>query len=147
MRILIPIDGSEGSRKAVTYVREILKNLPAVTATVIHVVAPSQTMYPYWGDAGYVPADLLESLQQKAEADASRLLETDAATLRSAGVETQVRLLRGDPATEITRLAREEEFDLVVLGSRGLGRFQGMVLGSVSDRVAHTAHCPVLIVR
>lgn len=51
------------------------------------------------------------------------------------------------PADEIVKTAKEGEFDLIVMGHRGLGRVKEFFLGSVSDRVADEAHCPVLIVK
>jgi nucleotide-binding universal stress UspA family protein len=53
----------------------------------------------------------------------------------------------GDPAAEIVAGAREHKADPIVMGSRGLGRIGGLVLGSVSEKVLHGAHGPVLIVR
>jgi len=56
-------------------------------------------------------------------------------------------LKEGRPADEIVKTAKEENFDLIVMGHRGLGRVKEFFLGSVSDRVADEAHCPVLIVK
>jgi nucleotide-binding universal stress UspA family protein len=61
-----------------------------------------------------------------------------------APVETQ--LIEGPPAPAILRVAQEEGYDLIVLGSRGQGQLAGLLLGSVSSAVAQRADCPVLIV-
>lgn len=53
---------------------------------------------------------------------------------------------RGDPAQEIIAAAREKRADLIVMGSRGRGQLEGLILGSVSERVLHSAQMPVLIV-
>lgn len=50
-------------------------------------------------------------------------------------------------AEVITRVAEEEKIDLIVMGSRGLGTFTSILLGSVSNAVAHHAHCGLLIVK
>lgn len=47
----------------------------------------------------------------------------------------------------IVKMAKEEDFDIIVIGGRGLGGVTEFLLGSVSDRVAHNAECPVLIVK
>jgi nucleotide-binding universal stress UspA family protein len=52
-----------------------------------------------------------------------------------------------DPAGEIIKAAKEHRADLIVMGSRGLGQIGGLILGSVSERVLHAAHIPVLIGR
>jgi nucleotide-binding universal stress UspA family protein len=62
----------------------------------------------------------------------------------AAPVETQ--LIEGPPAPAILRVAQEEAYDLIVLGSRGQGQLAGLLLGSVSSAVAQRADCPVLIV-
>jgi nucleotide-binding universal stress UspA family protein len=56
-------------------------------------------------------------------------------------------LINGRPADEIVKLANQDKFDLIVMGSRGMGRIKEFFLGSVSDRVADEAHCPVLLVK
>ena len=57
----------------------------------------------------------------------------------------EVKVLRGEPGPAIVDYANEEEFDLAILGSRGLNRLQEMVLGSVSQKVVKRVNCPVLI--
>jgi len=56
------------------------------------------------------------------------------------------RLLDGDPSRELLRAAREGEYDLIVMGSRGRGRVTAALLGSVSNRVMHDSPVPVMIV-
>ena len=55
-------------------------------------------------------------------------------------------LLDGDPARELLRLAREGDFDVIVMGSRGRGRVTAALLGSVSNRVMHDADGPVIVI-
>jgi nucleotide-binding universal stress UspA family protein len=53
----------------------------------------------------------------------------------------------GHAAETIVRYARDNNFPLIVMGSRGMGSFQALTLGSVSSRVAQQAHCSLLIVK
>jgi nucleotide-binding universal stress UspA family protein len=55
-------------------------------------------------------------------------------------------LLDGDPARELLRVAREGDFDAIVMGSRGRGRMTAVLLGSVSNRVMHDADIPVMVI-
>ncbi|WP_372422258.1 universal stress protein [Salinarimonas chemoclinalis] len=65
----------------------------------------------------------------------------------SAGVTVEARIADAPPAQAIVEIAREEGADLLVIGSRGLGRLQGLILGSVSQKVVHDAPCAVLVVK
>ncbi|WP_083755210.1 universal stress protein [Desulforamulus reducens] len=56
-------------------------------------------------------------------------------------------LINGDPGIKITEFARLNNFHHIVLGSRGLTNFQGIILRSVSHSVLHLAHCPVTLVK
>ena len=56
-------------------------------------------------------------------------------------------LREGDPAKEIVAVAKEGGFDVVVVGHRGSGRIREMFMGSVSEKVVHSAPCSVVIVR
>jgi len=63
------------------------------------------------------------------------------------GVRAKTRLVIGHPAEEIARIANEEGFDLLVVGSRGLSTVKAFLLGSVSEKLSRLAKCPVLIVK
>ena len=60
---------------------------------------------------------------------------------------TKQYLLLGSPADEIVTLSKDLGADLLIMGSRGLGTIRRLVLGSVSDAVIHSVHCPTLLVR
>jgi nucleotide-binding universal stress UspA family protein len=62
-------------------------------------------------------------------------------------LKVSTKLLEGRPSNRIIETAKEGGFDLIVMGSRGLGCIKQFFLGSVSDRVADEAPCPVLIVK
>jgi nucleotide-binding universal stress UspA family protein len=61
--------------------------------------------------------------------------------------EIRKEILEGSPAEEIIKVAEIRKCDLIVMGSRGLGKLAGLVLGSQSQKVVSHAPCPVLIVR
>lgn len=82
----------------------------------------------------------ITELQEPAVADAGRAVD-------GRNVPYQSRQEIGQPATEIIRVAEEVQCDLIVLSSRGLSDVKAFLIESVSDRVAHHAHCPVLIVK
>jgi nucleotide-binding universal stress UspA family protein len=66
---------------------------------------------------------------------------------RKEGINYEVKIIRGEPAIAIIKLAEEVTAELIVVGSRGLNPFQQMLLGSVSHRIMKRANCSVLIVK
>ena len=62
-------------------------------------------------------------------------------------LKVSTKLKKGRPADKIIETAKEGNFNLIVMGSRGLGGIKQLFLGSVSDRVADEAPCPALMVR
>jgi len=61
-------------------------------------------------------------------------------------LSVRTQLLDGDPARELLRMAREGDFDVIVMGSRGRGRMTAALLGSVSNRLMHDADVPVIVI-
>ena len=81
----------------------------------------------------------------------SEQTELDAALRRAADripddMSVTTRLLDGDPARELLRVARDGDHDVLVMGSRGRGRMTAALLGSVSNRVMHDAEIPVIVI-
>lgn len=86
-------------------------------------------------------SDVLDFVGKKILSDAEeRAIKKGAGTVKTT-------LEHGDPATSILRYAKRRNIDLIVLGTRGLGKVKGMLLGSVSRKVTNTAETNCLIVR
>lgn len=141
MRILVAIDGSDSADIGVQVVASA--SWPAGTAVrVVQVIDPATLMIG--GPFGVYAA-------AEAPADVERItaenVERAAARLTAAGLAAEHAVLRGRPATEIVDAARELEADLVVLGSRGHGTIELMLLGSVSAEVVDHSPAPVLVAR
>ena len=86
--------------------------------------------------------------QQIAEEEAGEILLQNAVeTLKNLQHPLKSIISRGDAATEILDYAKTENIDLIISGSRGLSDFKGWLLGSVSRKLVHYAHCSVLIVK
>jgi len=67
--------------------------------------------------------------------------------LETRNVRHSQSLFQGDPKEEIARVADAEKSDMIVVGSRNLGRAKGLIMGSVSAAVTHTASCPVMVIK
>jgi nucleotide-binding universal stress UspA family protein len=135
-RIFLPIDGSDHSRKAIAKASEFAK-LTGGEVRVFH----------------FQDRELTKSgtaMNLETSADAKELVDGALAELRGAGInvsgETRAGL-HGGAAKAIVNEANDFRADLIVMGSRGLSDFQGLLVGSVAHKVVHYAHCPVLVIR
>jgi nucleotide-binding universal stress UspA family protein len=79
--------------------------------------------------------------------EAEEILSAAVKEVGSIPCEIHTEILEGDPASAIIEVAKVRNSDLIVMGSRGLGRLAGLLLGSTCQKVVSHATCPVLIVR
>jgi nucleotide-binding universal stress UspA family protein len=129
-KILIALDGSPSSMEALELGIELAAEQSAAV-TLVHVI-PKKDVHR---------GRIFEHAEQ------DHVLRESAVTVRRAGIEPELKLLSGDPSEEISWLAGYNRADLVVIGSRGRGRVQGTLLGSVSRQVLDACESPVVIVR
>lgn len=93
--------------------------------------------------ASIVPAEGRQrELRQELESNGIRLV----ARAREEGVEATYLIWEGEPGESIVAAAEAEGADIIVMGTRGLGKVGRLILGSVSDAVIRHAHCPVVVV-
>ena len=134
-KILAPIAFSARCQGAVQYAESLACHFHS-ELVLLHVVSPIQTYgFP---DAMAVAPEMIDEVlvQSKAALDnfASEGLK---------GIPVKRVTLEGDPGQEIVRYAREAECDLIVMPTHGYGPFRRFLLGSVTAKVLHDAHCPV----
>lgn len=142
--ILLASDGSEHALKAAQAAAEIAKKFDADLTLLCVFDPPIQTSTI--GPVPQVPIDP-ETMERYADEVLTAVERSTGKVLDEAGVAYQSRCETGHPVDVIVNTAAREKADLIVMGSRGLGGLQSFLLGSVSDRVLHHAHCPVLIVK
>jgi nucleotide-binding universal stress UspA family protein len=136
-RIVVGVDGSEGSQQALRWAARIAE----ATGAGIDVVAAWELTSLYgWSALAAIPA--LYSPQPDIEKSVNETVDEVFGPDRPAGM--RVKVLEGPAAR--TLLTVSEDALMLVVGSRGLGGFTGMLLGSVSAKVAEHASCPVLVV-
>jgi len=139
-RIVVGVDGSDTARFAARWAAHEARRRGAVLEMVCAWEVPTNT-----SGTGYVLAtdDLVEGLVRNAEETLAAAGET--VRLEAGQIPVETRALEG-PAVRVL-LEASKGADLLVLGSRGLGGFRELLLGSVSQHCAHHATCPVVIVR
>lgn len=118
-RFLLAVDGSAPSDSAARHLADTARQLPGSHVDVLHVRD---------SEAGGAPLSKAASL------------------LHQAGVAFELLDLHGDPATTILRCSNDRPVSEIVIGSRGLGRWSGLMVGSVAMKVAHLATVPVTVV-
>jgi nucleotide-binding universal stress UspA family protein len=139
-RILLCVDGSERSLGAARAAAELARTQQAALA-VLHVVQVPRDAAAFPGAPSIPEAALAQYVRALHDA----VIERARPVIQQAGVPFEVIEETGDPVPVIVRTAETRDFDLIVLGSRGLGEEKAARLGSVSDGVAHRSHCPVLL--
>ena len=137
--ILVPIDGSDNSYRALDAALLLSEKLGA-NITAIHVM--EEVPITHIGSEKMLN-ELLEAY--KKENQDILLKCTEIANQKGLTIKTF--LLQGNPASAILDYNKKEKFDLVIMGSRGLGKFKELILGSVSSKIVHHSSCAVLLIR
>ncbi len=151
--ILVPLDGSENSAKALENAIQIAKRFGGkLTLFHAYVASVQPVMLPEPAALGAPMIPVLTAAEISRVADVaknagSRIVDDGKAKASSEGVEAEVLLVEGHAVQEIVRAAEEGKYDLVVVGARGVSRIKELFLGSVTDGVVHHAKCPVLVVK
>lgn len=146
-KVLVAVDGSAHSKRAVAYGAKIAAQNGA-EVVLFHVmrhlgsdrVPPDLKELEHIEHVRLTEADMLRSVADAVVIEARDLAGTQGAT------NVQSVIQDGDPATRILEYCKTHEVDLIVIGQRGLGGLAGMLLGSVSQRVSHAAPCACLLI-
>lgn len=147
MRALVPLDGSRESRAVLPFVEAMLEGLPANrpgSMTLMHVV-PSEHYAAGPLIARKVPygAAELSGLRDQA----TQYLAEVSRGIRAKGLAVDTHVAVGDPATGIVQSGSALKSDFIAMTTHGFSGFSRLFLGSVADRVLHTATTPLLLVK
>lgn len=137
-KILLAVDGSEHALRAAQTAAELARNMHS---TELRIVVAYDPIPPYLGDP-----TLQYAINARLD-DSQNILQKAVETVGEIPAEIHTELIEGNTAEAIISVATTRNSDLIVMGSRGLGRLAGLVLGSTSQKVVSHAPCPVLIVR
>lgn len=134
--ILVPMDGSKNSFKALTKAIYLAKKCGA-SITTIYVLRVA------YDNPSLIYAPQTQNELKKVE----RFLTTAKSQVVRNSIGFKKKILFGHEAKKITEFAQKQKFDLIVMGARGRGMIKQMILGSVSNTVTHISKVPVLIVK
>ena len=140
-KILFPTDFSEGALNALPFAVNMAKCYGA-KLHMLHVIYDVAT-----ASGLYVPHISFDALYKELEATANKELEMFGLEVRKDLKDIEFSLLRGVPYEEIIKFAKDNNFDLIVIGTHGRKGLDRVLFGSTAERVVRNASCPVLTVR
>ena len=145
-KILVGVDGSESALQAVGVAAQLVEafdgrlvllhvvQVSAIAEQALKISATAHLSAPPTGLMERLSQDVLDSARERATG--SGLTDQQISTVTA----------DGNQARELIKIAKRRKVDLIVVGSRGRGRLEGLLLGSVSQKVSALSPCPVMIV-
>lgn len=136
MNILVPLDGSDYSKKALLQACDMAKNYQA-NLILVYVVDKSPSLNLLDRN------EYLKMLRRFGE----KVLIKGKETAKDKGIDTTTVMKEGNVTNEIVKLAKSKKCNLIIVGSKGLGATARFFLGSISNKLANNSPCSVLIVK
>lgn len=140
-KILVPIDFSDNSKKALRYAIPFAQQFNA-SLILAYIIEP--TIYPSdfgFGQIGF--PDVEKELQEKALSEMATLKDS----LVPQGIRTATLVGTGIPFVEITQFAKEHDVDIIIVATHGMTGVEHILFGSTAEKIIRKAPCPVLVVR
>jgi nucleotide-binding universal stress UspA family protein len=138
--VVVGIDGSEGSNRAAEHGAAIARHWGAHLKLVTVVRTPEG----WWGIGGAPPSP--EALSTALIEGQQRILQDISSHLDLDGIDYETVEELGDPVSRLIAVCEINDADLLVIGRRGAGLAERVILGSTADRLTHLAPCPVLVI-
>ncbi|HSJ83394.1 MAG TPA: universal stress protein [Acidimicrobiia bacterium] len=138
--IVVGIDGSDGSNRAAEIATEIARSIGA-KLLLVTVIRPPEG---WWGIGGAPPTP--EALSTALVEGQQQVLHETEESLPLDGVDHETVAELGDPTSRLIAVAEERDAGLIVIGKRGAGLAERVMLGSVADRLCHHSPVPVMVV-
>ena len=141
MKIVVPLDGSAASERALDHALSLAATNPATLLVLVNVQTPDTLGFP---DIRMSSTDARVLARRQSET----LLRKSVEACEKHHVSCETRAEYGEPVAEtIVRVAHEVGADQIVMGARGLGRLRGLVFGSTTTQVVHLTGIPVTLVK
>lgn len=143
-KILIAVDSSPFSEKAFDAAMELLKCMKGAEVILVHVVPP-----PLPGEG--IDPSALKTMEQEYEREGSALLARYEARTKERcnnnNIQPSIILATGSEGKTILRIADENKADLIVMGHRGVGKLEELVIGSIAHYVSNNSKVSVMIIQ
>jgi nucleotide-binding universal stress UspA family protein len=138
-KVLIPVDGSPASLRALDFAIEMASRNPGSSLVLLNVQNISANELAV--------AAIGSDWQETASQAAAKALKEAVGKSEAAGIVFKTLVKTGQAAEAIAQIAREEDIKHIVMGTRGLGSLQGLLLGSVATKVIHLAEVPITLIK
>ena len=138
-KILVPADGSDNSYRALEAALVFSEKLGS-SISVVNVMEQVPITH-------IESEKLLNELLEAYKKENQEILSKCSDIAHQKGITIKTVLLQGNPAPVILDYIKKENLDLVIMGSRGMGKFKELILGSVSSKIMHHSPCAVMIIR
>ena len=152
-KILVPLDGSEHSERALEIAIQIAKHfsgeltlLHVYSITVTPVIIPEPTTLNPTGVPIATSAEVSKMVDAARDAGKKILSDAEERVMKN-NLQVETALREGNSAQEIVKTAKDGQFNLIVIGARGTHRIRDLLMGSVTEGVVKNAPCPVMIVK
>ncbi len=140
VQIVVGVDGSEQSIRAA----RVAAGMAKAQGSRLHIVTVVRPPEGWWGVVGSPPpAEALSASMERAQRS---VLDKTLAAIDTEGVEVVATEEIGDPSSALSAYCEQAGAGLLVVGRRGAGVVERLVLGSVADRLAHHAPCALMVV-
>lgn len=140
-KILLAFDGSESSVRGAAYALQLLERNPAVKVTALTVALPVANLVVFAPLHG-----AMADLEKASLKEAGEIQEKVKAMFEKAGRELETAVIQGEPSQVICKFAEEGNCDFIIIGTRGRGRNNSVIMGGTTRKVIHGASCPVTVV-
>jgi nucleotide-binding universal stress UspA family protein len=138
-KLLVPIDGSDNSFRALNHAIFLSKKISAQT-TVLHVMENFPSVYVQ-------SQRVLKTIISKHQEEAKEILDKAKNIGNKNGVKVETVVMKGDATSNIIDFSKKENYDTIIMGRRGMGKFKQLVLGSTSNKVLTHSNSTVVIVK
>ncbi|MFM8443594.1 MAG: universal stress protein [Methylococcus sp.] len=140
LKLLVPVDGSQNSTRLIGFLIQWLNRL--AEPADIHLLNVQPSLH---GDVGMFLSH--EQIRDYHHDEGIKALKSAREQLEAASVDYTFHIGVGDPAEMIVQFARDHQCDQIVMGTRGLGKFSILLLGSVASKVIQLAEIPVMLIK
>jgi nucleotide-binding universal stress UspA family protein len=138
--ILVPVDGSENSFRALEHAIFLSTKIQGVKIAVIYIMEDLPTVYIY-------SPKIMKKINEDYKRESEKILERCKEMTKKEEIDIHSAILKGDPASKIIEYSEKQRSDIIIMGRSGMGKFKEALIGSISNKVLHHTKCSVMFVR